>query len=502
MTADDIDEQKRILIVGAARSGVAAARAARRVIPGAFVTVADRDPQPAGAAEAEALLQEGIAVELGSEDNTLLDGCNLVIKSPGVPSEISLLGEARQRGIPVIGEVEFAWRHLENLIVGVTGTNGKTTTTELIGHIINGSGRLCVVAGNVGTPLSSIVGKVHEEAVLVVELSSFQLEDAIDFRADVAVLLNLTEDHLDRHGDLEHYFSSKMMVFSNQGSDDVAILNHDDPNSHRVVPGQAQQLWFGRERVAGGEDHPPRVYTRDGAIYAELDAVSKAAAGLKLRVPWLASGYPWEHGRKGPGGGEDSGEEGCREIIDWSQANLKGDHNLENALAATAVCLSLGLGAEDVASGLAGFPGVAHRLQEVGIIGGVSYVNDSKATNVHSTIMALTAYESGIHLILGGSSKGCSFERLARAASADRVKQLLLIGDSAPEIAASFERTGRDVQIAGHMEEALRRARESAQPGDVVLLSPACASFDQYQNYEERGEHFIRLVHELEQGGN
>ncbi|MHB8967152.1 MAG: UDP-N-acetylmuramoyl-L-alanine--D-glutamate ligase [Thermoleophilia bacterium] len=497
--ADDIFSRSRVLVVGAARSGVAAARAARRSMPDVEVVLADRELNPAGATEADSLREEKIILALGREDDALLDGCILVVKSPGVPNGISLLGEARQLGIPVIGEVEFAWRHLKNVIVGVTGTNGKTTTTELIGHIIKESGRSCEVAGNVGRPLSSLVGEVDEDAILVVELSSFQLEDTVDFRPDVAVLLNLTEDHLDRHPDVEHYYQSKTMIFANQGADDLAILNRDDPNSRRAIPGRARRIWFQRVPAAGGAAEPAAVGVRDGVICADLDALGEASAGLSCRAPWLAAGYEWQDGRKDHTSGEDSEAGGCREIVEWSRASLRGEHNLENALAATAACLSLGLATDEVAAGLVSFPGVRHRLQEVATVKGVTYVNDSKATNVDSAIKALTAYESGVWLILGGSSKGCSFDSLA-AAAGDRVKQVLLIGESAPEIAAGFEQAGRETVMADRLELALERAAEGAEAGDVVLLSPACASFDQYNDYEERGEHFISLVHELEQG--
>lgn len=492
-------EGQRVLIVGAARSGVAAARAARRVMPDARITLADRDRDALGAAKVASLAADGVQVELGREDNVLLDGCNLVIKSPGVPNGIDLLAEARQLGIAVIGEVEFAWRHLDNLVIGVTGTNGKTTTTELIGHILRDSGRKCRVAGNVGTPLSSLIGFADPDDVLVVELSSFQLEDTVDFRPDVAVLLNLTEDHLDRHPDIEDYYSAKTMIFANQGPDDLAILNRDDPNSRRPLPGRAPRLWFGRA-PGEGDDEPRAVVTvREGVIRADLGAVGEAAAGLKTRVPWLMAGYPWQDGRKAPASGEDSNTDGCRDVVEWARASLKGEHNLENALAATAVCLSLGLTVSEVAAGLAGFPGVAHRLQLVGILDGVIYINDSKATNVDSAIKALTAYDTGIYLILGGSSKGCSFDRLA-AAAGERVKGVLAIGDSAPGIAASFKRAGRSVVMAGDLESAVIQASARAEPGDVVMLSPACASFDQYRNFEERGEHFIRIVQGLGQG--
>jgi UDP-N-acetylmuramoylalanine--D-glutamate ligase len=497
-----IDNNSRVLIIGMARSGIAAALAIHRIVPGARVIISDRAAEPAGAEDAQALRDGGVEVALGREDNALLDGCTLVIKSPGVPNEISLLGEARLLGIPVIGEVEFAWQHLENLVVGVTGTNGKTTTTELIGHILRESGRKCVVAGNVGTPLASLVGEVDEDAVLVVELSSFQLEDTVRFRPDIALLLNLTEDHLDRHPDIEHYYSAKTMIFNNQGPDDVAILNRDDPNSRRPITGLGRQLWFSHGSGDSGGKAGAMVYCRDGSICADLDGISETAAALIARTPWQASGYEWGDGRKGYHNGEDSEVGECRKIIDWSEASLKGEHNLENSLAATAACLSLGMATSEIAAGLSGFPGVVHRLQTIGVVGGVTYVNDSKATNIDSAMKALTAFESGVHLILGGSSKGCSFDELSRAASGDKVEQVIVIGEAADEIAASFEAAGRRVERADGMEEAIGLARDNAASGDVVLMSPACASFDQYRNYEERGEHFISLVNQLMQGEN
>jgi UDP-N-acetylmuramoylalanine--D-glutamate ligase len=480
-----------------ARSGVAAALAARRVEPEARITICDRDETPAGAGSIPELEEADVIVAVGREDNSLLDGCDLVIKSPGVPNEVSLLREARQRGIRVIGEVEFAWRYLENMMVGVTGTNGKTTTTEMIGYIISQSGRSCSVAGNVGMPLSSLVGTIDDDAVIVAELSSFQLEDSIDFRPDVAVLLNLTEDHLDRHPGLDHYFSSKVMIFANQGSEDVAVLNSDDRNSHRPIPGQGRHLWFSRVQDEAGRAERPLIYFQDGFIRADIDAVDELSAAVRSRAPWNAAGYRWSDGRNGWKNGEKFHEGGRGQVIEWSRAGLKGEHNLENSLAATAACLSLGLTPGEIAAGIGGFPGVAHRLQEVGIVGGVTYVNDSKATNTDAAVKALTAYRSGIHLILGGSSKGCSFDELASAATRDKVKQVYVIGESAPEIAASFANEDRQVVQAGRLAEAVAAAHDAAETGDVVLFSPACASFDQYKNFEERGRHFISLVEGL-----
>ncbi len=534
----ELGEIGRLLIIGAARSGQACAGAARRVLPQVGVTVSDQDAAALTAAEQAELAQAGIEVALGRDDAALLDGCGLVVKSPGVPGEIPLIQEARARGIPVWGEVEFASRFLDNVLVGVTGTNGKTTTAELIGHILRNAGRPSRVAGNVGTALSTLVGVAGGEDILVVELSSFQLEDSVEFRPDIAVLLNLSDDHLDRHSSQAHYYSAKLGIFRNQWMDDLAVLNLDDPAvAVAVIADGARRVWFSHRQMSGGagessaEDTKkaiessadkgnaiagegsagsgrggsdgegsdseapevaPYVYFQEGFIRADTAGLVRLTLNLRNRL-LEKSGVSIENsgkdGRKAAGTGEDS-----QEVVAWAEAGLKGEHNLENSLAATAVCLALGLSPQEVAAGLTGFPGVRHRLQEVAVIDGVTYVNDSKATNVDAALKALTAFDGGVHLILGGSLKGCSFDPLARAAAAGKVREVLLIGEASGQIASSMEAAGAGYVMAGRLEEAVRMARSNAHPGDVVLLAPACASFDQYENYEERGEHFISLV--------
>ena len=517
--AADLREIGRLLVIGMARSGIAAALAARRSLPEVDVVIADREGKPEAAGEVQTLTEAGVRVELGCEDYSLLDGCGLVVKSPGVPGGIPLIEEARQRGIPVWGEIEFAWRFITNFIIGVTGTNGKTTTTELITHILVSAGRPCKTAGNIGTALSTFVGKIDKDELLVLELSSFQLEDTIDFRPDVAVLLNLSEDHLDRHDCAEDYYSSKMNIFVNQQPHDLAVINLDDPACHRPVPVHTGKVWFSRSagdsRPAAGERMEPLVFVRDGMIRANLTGLATAGAGVQARLPRAYSdsktGGGLENqpgadarrahmaaaGRNEPENGEGSREAGSTAIIAWKDASLKGEHNLENCLAAASVCLCLGLSLGEVAEGLESFPGVPHRLQQVRIVDGVIYVNDSKATNADAAIKALTAFEGGVHLILGGSLKGCTFDRLAEDAPEEKITQLIAIGEAAAEIAASFDQVGRETIMAAGLEEAIDIASASAGPGDVVLLAPACASFDQYDNYEERGEHFISLVNML-----
>lgn len=497
MEAPGLEGTERLLIVGMGRSGVSAALAVRKALPETEVVICDREEEPSLEGETGALVEAGVLVRPGRDDIALLDGCGLVVKSPGVPGDIPLIREAHRRGVRVWGEVELARRFLKNVVVGVTGTNGKTTTVELIGHILKAAGRPCRVAGNVGTALASLVGEVDEDEVLVVELSSFQLEDSIDFRPEVAVLLNLTEDHLDRHPSLEHYFSSKMRIFANQEPDDVAIVNLDDPVIRSLeIPGSAHRVWFshgvvssGSKTGQAGEDAEPLVFMHGGVMGADVASLREAGEGVRHKLRLQGQGSPDSAGRNGHNSGE-----GSQEIIAWPEASLKGEHNLENCLAAAAACLCLGLSPAQVADGLKSFPGVRHRLQEVAVLDGVTYVNDSKATNVDAAIKALTAYREGIHLILGGSRKGCSFDRLAEAAAAEKVKEVILIGDAAADIAASFERVHKSVVMAGRLDEAVTAARGSAVPGDVVLLAPACASFDQYRNFEERGEHFIALA--------
>ncbi|MBE3073775.1 MAG: UDP-N-acetylmuramoyl-L-alanine--D-glutamate ligase [Actinobacteria bacterium] len=496
----------RLLVIGMGRSGTAAALAARRLLPGADIILADQQRGIMPPETQQELLAHGIRLEPGREDSSLLDGCSLVIKSPGVPVGISLLVEARGRGIRVWGELEFAWRHLPQLMVGVTGTNGKTTTTELIGHILKGAGRACRVAGNVGTALSSLVGVAGEDEILVVELSSFQLEDSEKLRPDIAVLLNLTEDHLDRHPDAAHYFGAKMQIFANQSPADLAIINQDDPNCRAGIPGAGQRIWFSREALAAVQ---PLVYAQGGIIYARQAELGRAVDQLRRRLPGgghgLQSGAATGSGRNGPAGGEvpteaeNSGPQATHptEVIAWSEASLIGEHNLENSLAACAVGLALGLAPEEIAAGLKSFPGVRHRLQEVRRVNGVRYINDSKATNVDAAVKALTAFKGGIHLILGGSLTGCSFDGPAAAAAVDRVREVILIGEAATEIEASFWRQGRRTVMAGDLQTAVKLASGRVVDGDVVLLAPACASYDQYDNYEQRGEHFISLVNKL-----
>jgi len=398
------------LVAGLARSGKAAARmlAAR----GEEVIGVDSG-EPAG------LEDLGVEVHTATDGVELLGRAATLVKSPGVPREAAVVAGALERGIEVIGELELAWRALPNRFVAVTGTNGKTTTVELTGAMFRAASLPVAVAGNVGTPLVSLVGELHPEAWVVCECSSFQLEDSSAFAPEVAVLLNLEEDHLDRHGTLERYREAKLRVFANQPPDAVAIA----PEGFEL-PGHAHRSDF-----------------------ADL-------VGMEIR--------------------------------------LRGAHNAENAAAAAAAARAAGVPGEAVAEALRTFAGVEHRLEEVAEVGGVLYVNDSKATNVASAVKGIEAFEGGVHVILGGSLKGGAFTGL-REAVKTRCRAAYLIGDAADRLAEDLDGTV-PLHRCGTLERAVGHASGAAKPGEVVLLSPASASFDHFRDYEQRGERFRELV--------
>jgi UDP-N-acetylmuramoylalanine--D-glutamate ligase len=389
---------RRVLVVGMARSGVAA-RAALEA-RGVEVAAADR--------------------ALGNDDDlALLEGVELVVKSPGVPGQAPLPAAARERGIPVWSEIELGARLLPNPLVAVTGTNGKTTTSELLGHILDAP-----VAGNVGRALTELVDRVEPEATIVCEVSSFQLEDVHELAPVVAVLLNLEPDHLDRHGTFEAYRAAKLRVFERART---AVV----PRGFGPVPGDATRLEF------AADDPLP------------------------------------------------------------AEPLIPGAHNRENAAAATAAARALGVDDETIAAGLRTFPGVAHRLELVAERGGVRFVNDSKATNTAAARRALAAYDAPLHLILGGRAKGETFDELAEAIAAANVVAAYLIGEAAAELATALGYAGVPFLLATTLARAVAEAASAARRGDVVLLSPACASYDQFRDFEQRGEEFRRLVENL-----
>jgi UDP-N-acetylmuramoylalanine--D-glutamate ligase len=361
-----------------------------------------------------------------------------------VPQEAPVVAAARRAGLPVIGELELGWRLLPQEFVAVTGSNGKTTTVELVGHVHREAGLPVVVAGNVGTALASLAGTLDTEAVVVCEASSFQLEDTEAFAPEAAVLLNLTEDHLDRHGTFDAYRAAKLQAFARQPPGTLAVvpagLALDD------MGGAAERVTFG----PGGE------LAADDGMLRWRDEPLMAAAEVRLRGP----------------------------------------HNLENAMAAAAVCLARGVPADAVRAGMTTFAGVPHRLEEVARVDGVLYVNDSKATNVAAAVVGLQSFEGGVHVILGGRGKGADYAPLA-AAVAERAAAAYLIGETAAELHAALAPTGVPLHDCGDLERAVAAAHAAARPGEVVLLAPACASYDQYASFEERGEHFLALVRAL-----
>jgi UDP-N-acetylmuramoylalanine--D-glutamate ligase len=398
------------LIVGLARSGVAAAR---MLAPHGEVLAVDSG-HPDVPPELDAVL--------GSDGLDLLERAGCVVKSPGVPNEAPVIAAARERGLPVLGELELAWRLLPNRFVAVTGTNGKTTTVELLGAIWRAAGLPVAVAGNVGTPLASLAGQVAPEATVVCEVSSFQAEDAAAFAPDIGVLLNLTPDHLDRHGSFEAYREAKLRMFARQTPDQIAIAP-----DWIELPGEAR------------------------------------------RVPLAQPPLPAD------------------------EIRLRGPHNLENAGAAATAAEAAGVPVAAVADALRSFAGVPHRLEEVGTVDGVLYVNDSKATNVSSAVRAIESFFAGVHVILGGSLKGGGFEDM-REPVAERCHACYLIGEAADRLAADLAGAGVPLHRCGDLDSAVAAARAAARPGETVLLSPACASYDQFRDFEERGDRFRALI--------
>jgi UDP-N-acetylmuramoylalanine--D-glutamate ligase len=412
---------RRALVLGLARSGQAAALAlSRRGVPTVGV-------DKVAGLDTGRLAEAGVEIHLGTEEEGLLDDVELLIKSPGVPGESPLAAAARVRAIPIWSEVELGFRLLRNPFVGITGTNGKTTTSELLGAMFRAAGTPVAVAGNVGRPLTGFDGALDKDAWIVCELSSFQLEDVHRLRPRVAVLLNLEPDHLDRHGSYDAYRDAKLRIFENQTEADVA-----------VVPRDFEAVLGGADRVEFRADDP---------------------------LP--------------------------------AEPLIPGDHNRENAAAATAAARAAGIEEDAIAEALRTFPGVEHRLELVGERDGVRFVNDSKATNTAAARRGIAAYSGQpLRLILGGSLKGESFDELAEGLPAS-VRSIDLIGEATESLAASMGRAGRSFRRSGDLATAVGAAAGDAEPGDVVLLSPACASYDQFRDFEERGETFRRLVWEL-----
>jgi UDP-N-acetylmuramoylalanine--D-glutamate ligase len=426
------------LVVGLARSGIAAALALRAH----GETVVGCDAREIATTARAQLETAGVAVHAPSEGVDLLRQAVTLIKSPGVPPQAPVVMAARTAGRRVIGELELGWRMLGNEFLAVTGSNGKTTTVELVGHVHRQAGRPVTVAGNVGTPLTALPGRLTASETVVCEASSFQLEDTEAFAPEAAVLLNLAEDHLDRHGSFDAYREAKLQVFARQPPGALAVAPVD---LIEQTPRAGRRVTFGTAPEADLVD-------RDGRL--------------------------WWHREP---------------LMGVDELHLRGAHNRENAMAAAALCLARDLEPEAVRAGLATFGGVPHRLEEVATVGGVLYVNDSKATNVASAVVGLASFDGGVHAILGGRGKGGDYGPLAVGLAA-RGRGAYLIGETSAELHHALEGAGVPLHDCGDLEHAVDAAARAARPGEVVLLSPACASYDQFRSFEERGERFRALV--------
>jgi UDP-N-acetylmuramoylalanine--D-glutamate ligase len=442
---------KRVLVVGLARTGIATSLFCARA--GAKVTATDERAESEIGATAQNLSSAGVTLALGGHPSQLFLEQDLIVVSPGVPAKIPPLKEARARGIPVWSEIELASRFLNGRMVAITGSNGKTTTTALLDHILKGAGIPTLLGGNIGTPLISHVEVSASSSVAVVEVSSFQLETIENFRPDVGVLLNLTPDHLDRHHSLEEYARAKGRLFENQTERDSAVLNADDPQVAQLVPSRPQVFWFSRQRrVADG------AFLRDGQIIFRHE-------------------------------GDES------PLLHSDDITLRGSHNVENVMAAAVAARLIGAEPAEIAHGVRTFAGVEHRLEFVARINGVNYFNDSKATNVDATQKALEAFTGPLLVILGGKDKGSDYAVL-RDPLKRNTRLALVIGAAAEKITAQLN-GAIPVEQAGTIERAVQLAYSFARPGDTVLLAPACASFDQFENYEHRGRVFKQLIQQL-----
>jgi UDP-N-acetylmuramoylalanine--D-glutamate ligase len=447
-------KDKKILVVGLARTGAAVARfLAER---GARVTVSDSKGREALADFLEALSGLDIAYELGGHGDDTFRSADLIVVSPGVPMNIAPLTLARNSGVPVISEIELAYRYIDAPIAAITGTNGKTTTTTLTGEIFRKCGFSTFVGGNIGNPLIDLVISGERAERVVAEISSFQLEGIVDFRPRVAVLLNITEDHLDRYASYQEYIDAKLMVFANQTSEDFAVLNIDDP----LVAACAGKIAARVVPMSRFTELEQGIYYRDGKIT-----------------------FAWE---------------GRTEHFPTASFKLRGVHNIDNCMAALATALLLGCPAASALAAVEGFSGLHHRMELVATVNGVEYYNDSKGTNVGSVVKSLESFPGNITLIAGGKDKGGEYAPLAELVR-ERVRHLILLGEAREKIRGALGQLTHTI-LVNSLEEAVQEANRLAVPGDVVLFSPACSSFDMFKNYEVRGECFISAVRELLEG--
>ena len=444
---------KKVLVVGLGKSGLAAALFLRH--RGAQVTVSDVRSAEALAKDIPALLEEGIMVEAGGHGLLTFRRQDLIVVSPGVPLTTPELVQVRSFGLPVIGELELAARFIRGKMLAVTGSNGKTTTTTLLGEILKEAGLPTLVGGNIGVPVVSLVDESTDDTWSVLEVSSFQLESTEQFHPSIAVILNITPDHLDRHGSFENYIQAKERIFAVQDANDCLVLNADNTAAAQAASRAASRVfWFSVE-------HP----------------VPQGA--------WLEQGYVVYRSQENAA---------IEPIMPLGGIPLKGTHNVENVLAAVAAARQAGAPAQAIRRAIENFRAVEHRLEYFATINGVEYYNDSKATNVDATAKAVAAFSSGIHLILGGKDKGSDYTTLSQLLR-ERVRAVYTIGSAAAKI-ESHLRGVITLQSCETLENAVSAAASAARPGDVVLLAPACSSFDQFDSYEHRGRIFKELVSE------
>ncbi len=444
---------KKVLVVGLGKSGLAAALFLRR--KGAQVTVSDVRSAESLANEIPTLLDEGIMVEAGGHGLLTFRRQDLIVVSPGVPLDTPELVQVKSFGLPVIGELELAARFLKGKIIAITGSNGKTTTTTLVGAILAEAGIPALVGGNIGVPVVDLIEQSADDMWSVLEVSSFQLESTKTFHPAVAVILNITPDHLDRHGSFENYARAKERIFAQQDESDALVLNADNARTAQAAArSTANVLWFSIE-------HP-------------VDQGS-----------WIEDGWVVYRAES---------EAAIEKILPLNKIPLKGEHNVENVVAAVSATRQAGASAEAIGRAIEKFQAVEHRLEFVASVNGVDFYNDSKATNVDATAKAVAAFPTGIHLILGGKDKGSDYTTLSDLLR-ERVRAVYTIGSAAAKIESQL-RGAVSLHSCETLEKAVNAAASAARPGEVVLLAPACSSFDQFENYEHRGRVFKELVNE------
>ncbi len=446
-------KNKRVLVVGLGKSGLAAAHFLKTL--GARVTVSDARPATL-IAELSELLDQGFMVEAGSHGLLTFRRQDLIVVSPGVPMSTPVLSQVRAMGAHIIGELELGFEYLKGEVIGVTGSNGKTTTTSLIGEILKAAGRPTLVGGNIGRPVTAMVEESTPESWSVLEVSSFQLETVETFKPRIAMVLNITPDHLDRHGSFEAYAAVKARITEFQTAEDFLVLNGEDKETQMIAAKtKAQVYWFSGRRPM-----------KQGAFVHGESILYVAREGAKAEP-----------------------------VMPVAEVPLAGSHNVENVLAAVCAARLAGVPSEVIRATVAAFKAVEHRLELVSKVRGVEYYNDSKATNVDATIKAIESFAGGVHLILGGKDKGSDY-RVLEPLLRERVKTVITIGSAAEKIERQLDGVVK-IERAETLQRAVEFAQEAAAAGDVVLLAPACSSFDQFENYEQRGRVFKELVQAL-----